>query len=249
MDIANTHMFEKIQDRKSLSQQIEEEISCAIRSGDFPPGRKLPTELEMCGIFNVSRTAVREAIKRLNARGVVEVRKGSGVYVTEISLKNASEVLNMFYELSSDKDLSLETIDARAAIEPALASYAAKMRTLEHIDVLRENIAETTKCPLRDKRAEAELDNQFHATILSISRNRVLGLMLSPLFSLIPKLKLDVYAKPLEGDLKKDKEILLEFHTGILEAIIDQDSSRAEWIMRQHLAETRTNYLKFLERS
>lgn len=240
-------MFEKIQDRKPLSQHIEEEISREIRDGKFPPGKKLPTEQEMCGIFNVSRTAVREAIKRLNARGIVDVRKGSGVYVTEISMQSAAELLGMFYELSTDQDLVLETIDARAAIEPGLASYAARVRTLDHIRILEQNLEQTRKCNLEDKVMEADLDNRFHATILSIAKNRVLELMLSPIFDLIPKVKMDVYAKPLAGDLQKEKEILLEYHQGILSAIIDQDASRAERIMRQHLAETRSNYLKSLD--
>ena len=237
-------MFEKIGDRKPLSQQIEEEITKAIRAGRFEPGKKLPTEQELCAMFNVSRTAVREAIKVLSAKGLVYVRKGSGVYVTEISLEHASDSLNMFFELASDRDLILETIDARLVIEPGLAAFAAQKRTAQHLEFLGKNMDEMRRCNLKDKVREAELDNIFHSALLSIAHNRVLHLMLSPLFNLMAKFKEDVFAKTVSTHMKEEKDVLLDFHQGILDALTKQDPAQAEQIMRQHLIKTRANYMK-----
>ncbi|WP_212744283.1 FadR/GntR family transcriptional regulator [Maribacter sp. ACAM166] len=70
-----------------------------FRTGKYLPGSQIPTENELCKMFNVSRTAVREAVKKMNAKGIVDVKRGSGVYVSEMSIQNASEKM-LFYKQS-----------------------------------------------------------------------------------------------------------------------------------------------------
>lgn len=204
----------------------------------------MPTEHELCKIFNVSRTAVREAVKKMSARGIVNVKRGSGVYVQEISIKNASEILNMFFELSSNEDVILQTIHARLILEPVLAAQAAKNRSEEQLSLLYDNMVAMRNCDIYDKATESELDNDFHRTLLKISDNSVLELLLSPIFNLMPKFKTNVYAKPMAGNVVKDKEIMLEHHENVLRAIIDQDEKRASEAMRAHIMETQRNYKK-----
>ncbi|SDM87887.1 FadR/GntR family transcriptional regulator [Kriegella aquimaris] len=237
-------MFSKLGQRKSLTEQVEEELTAAIRAGKYLPGQKIPTESELCQIFNVSRTAVREAVKKMSARGIIKVRKGSGAYVSEVSVQNASEILNMFFELSSNEDLVLHTIDARQIIEPMLAARAAKSRTEHHIDLLRKNMKNMRSCALDDKKREAELDNDFHNTLLSITGNEVLELLLGPIFSLMPKFKTSVFAKPTSGNLLEAKNSMLEHHQNILEAIERKDAVTASEAMKNHLLETRANYVR-----
>ena len=237
-------MFSKLGQRKSLTEQVEEELTAAIRAGKYLPGQKIPTESELCQIFNVSRTAVREAVKKMSARGIIKVRKGSGAYVSEVSVQNASEILNMFFELSSNEDLVLHTIDARQIIEPMLAAKAAKSRTEHHIDLLRKNMKNMRSCALDDKKREAELDNDFHNTLLSITGNEVLELLLGPIFSLMPKFKTSVFAKPTSGNLLEAKNSMLEHHQNILEAIERKDAVTASEAMKNHLLETRANYVR-----
>ncbi len=237
-------MFSKLGQRKSLTEQVEEELTAAIRAGKYLPGQKIPTESELCQIFNVSRTAVREAVKKMSARGIIKVRKGSGAYVSEVSVQNASEILNMFFELSSNEDLVLHTIDARQIIEPMLAARAAKSRTEHHIDLLRKNMKNMRSCALDDKKREAELDNDFHNTLLSITGNEVLELLLGPIFSLMPKFKTSVFAKPTSGNLLEAKNSMLEHHQNILEAIEQKDAVAASEAMKNHLLETRANYVR-----
>ncbi len=241
-------MFAPLGIKKSLTQMIEYELTEAIRNGDYLPGSKLPTENELCDLFKVSRTAVREAIKKMSARGIVQVKRGSGVYVSEMSIKNASETLNLFFELSSDQNVIQQTINTRLILEPALASQAAINRTDEQIELLVNNIEMTSKCNINDTKKEAELDNDFHKTILSIVDNQVLNLLLDPIFNLMPKFKTGVYAKPQEGELQKKKEIMLNHHRNILEAIINQDSPMASTAMYNHILETQNNYTKSLQK-
>lgn len=235
-------MFTPVGQEKSITQQVEFELTKAIRTGTYLPGHKLPTENELCQLFNVSRTSVREAVKKMNAKGIVNVKRGSGVYVSEISITNASENLNMFFELSTDKDVILQTINTRLILEPALAAQAAKYRTEQQIHLLKENIISMYTCNLSDKKKETELDNDFHRTVLSIADNSVLELLLSPIFNLMPKFKSIVYAKPTDGNLQTHKKILLNHHENILNAIIEKDEQKAREAMRVHIIETQTNY-------
>lgn len=236
--------FTPIGQNLSLTQQVEQELTQAIRTGKYLPGTKIPTENELCKMFNVSRTAIREAVKKMSAKGLVDVKRGSGVYVQEVSIKNASEVLNMFFELSTNEDVIIQTIDARLHLEPMLAAQAAKFRTEEHLNILQENMNLMQSCDLQDKERETELDNDFHRTILSISNNNVLTLLLSPIFNLMPKFKTIVYAKPTDGNIQKDKEIMLSHHNNILSAIIQKDEQGAIQAMRNHILETKNNYIK-----
>ncbi|MDO6602864.1 FadR/GntR family transcriptional regulator [Arenibacter palladensis] len=241
-------MFAPVGDRKTLTQQVEFELTEAIRAGKYLPGNKIPTENDLCKMFKVSRTAIREAVKKMSAKGIVEVKRGSGVYVSEMSIKNASEILNIFFELSTNEDVILQTINARLILEPAIAAQAAKYRNDQDVELLKKNMIAMRSCDLNDKKRETELDNDFHRTLLSITNNTVLDLLLSPIFNLMPKFKSIVYAKPTYGNILKDKEIMLEHHENILQAIISQNSDKASEAMKVHIIETQTNYSKSVQK-
>ncbi|UWX56235.1 FadR family transcriptional regulator [Maribacter litopenaei] len=240
-------MFPSLGNKIALSEQVENELTQAIRNGNYLPGGKLPTENELSQMFNVSRTSIREAVKKMSAKGLVEVRRGSGVYVQEISIKNTSEILNMFFELSTDEDIISQTINARLILEPSLAANAAKNRNENQLEILQKNFEELINCQLSEKDKEAEIDNNFHRTILSISNNKVLTLLVSPIFNLMPKFKAVVYAKPRDGDMQREKEIMLAHHKNILEAIQHKDENAAKIAMQKHILETKTNYSKSIK--
>src|SRR5665647_2960038 len=98
-------MFSKIGSGLTLSQKIERRIEEAIRQKKLLPGSKLPTEKELCAQFAVSRTALREALRRLSARGLIDIRKGSGMYITELKIEDAINSLHLFYDLRFDSNL------------------------------------------------------------------------------------------------------------------------------------------------
>lgn len=237
-------MFTQIGHTKSITQQIELKLTEAIRTGKYLPGNQIPTEHELCKMFNVSRTAVREAVKKMSAKGIVDVRRGSGVFVSEMSINNASDILNMFFELSSNENIILQTINTRLILEPVLAAQAASTRNEQHLTLLKENMIAMHNCDLIDKKKETELDNDFHRILLSISNNRVLELLLNPIFNLMPKFKTIVYAKPTDGNLLSHKKIMLDHHENILQAIIAKNPQNASETMRTHIIETQTNFTK-----
>ena len=241
-------MFTPLGSNKSLTQQVDNELTEAIRAGKYLPGNKIPSENELCEIFNVSRTSIREAVKKMSARGIVDVKRGSGVYVSEMSIKNTSENLNLFFELSSDENIILQTINTRLIIEPAIASQAAIFRNHNHIALLKANMIKMRKCNLDNKKREAELDNDFHKILLSIVNNKVLDLLISPIFNLIPNFKTAVFAKPIESRMIDKKNIMLDHHEKILEAIINKDNEKSHQAMREHILETQNNYTKSLQK-
>ena len=80
-------IFQKIGTTQTLSQKIERNIERAIREKKLPIGAKLPSERELCEMFAVSRTALREALRRLSARGLIEIKKGRIVIVDRQTLE------------------------------------------------------------------------------------------------------------------------------------------------------------------
>jgi len=103
-------------------------------------------------------------------------------------------------------------------------------------------------CELNDKKREAELDNQFHKIIFSVVGNSVLELLFNPIFNLMPKFKSKVFAKPMEGDLLKEKEIMMNHHAAIVKAVIAQNQKEAFNAMKVHLLDTRNNYISLKNR-
>jgi len=241
-------MFENVNTNFSLSEKIEEAIVNAIRQGKLSAGEKLPTEVELCKQFSVSRTAVREAISKLNARGLITVRKGSGTYVSEISIDQAQQALNLFFELSTQPNLVFDTISARRMIEPSIAAFAARVRKKEHIYYLEQNLEDMIACDIEDLDKEAELDNAFHSGIIKSTGNEVLTLLLRPVYNLMPQYRQMVFAKNSHTVHIKAKDILIGFHGDILNAIKSGDSEKAFQSMTDHLAFTETNYLEHHKR-
>ncbi|MEN8252634.1 MAG: GntR family transcriptional regulator [Patescibacteria group bacterium] len=89
------NIFKNLGYKQTLSQKIERTIENAIREKKLIIGSKLPTEREMCESFGVSRTALREALRRLSARGLISITKGSGMHVSEIKIEDAIKSLNL----------------------------------------------------------------------------------------------------------------------------------------------------------
>jgi len=133
-------IFQKIGTSQTLSQKIERNVERAIREKKLPIGSKLPSERELCEMFAVSRTALREALRRLSARGLIQIKKGSGMVVTNIDMKDAISSLNLYYDLKFDDNLISQIIELRLAFEPEIARMAALNRTDEDIKNMEANL-------------------------------------------------------------------------------------------------------------
>lgn len=120
---------------KLLAEQVEEQIYHYILDTPLDPGSKLPNEFELGEKFGVGRSTIREAVKLLSSKGIVEVRRGSGTYVLATAL-GVGDPLG----LSSVQDktaLALDLVNVRLLLEPGIAEMAANNATDEDIARLR----------------------------------------------------------------------------------------------------------------
>lgn len=213
-NVSEGDFFSKIGTTQSLSQKIERRIEDLIREKKILPGQKLPSEFELCQFFSVSRTALREALKRLNARGLVEVKKGSGVYVTQIKIENIIESLNLFYDLKFDSNLIQQIIEVRRIFEPEIAKLASINRTESDIQVLEQNIEDLINCNPDNTQLEVDIINRFHMNVAKATNNPIINITMEPVYSLVPRLRNLIFA-----NIDGEKKYTVSLQMQIFEAI------------------------------
>jgi len=222
--------FDRIGKTQTLSQEIEKNIERAILQKKYLPGEKLPTELELCEIFGVSRTALREALQMLSSKGYIQVRKGSGIYVEDYSPANVIKPMQSYLELKLDRNYLKYIIEVRKMLEPQIAQMAAKNRSEQDILNLKRNLEALQKCPSEDFKKEGDLDRDFHVLVARSSGNPMVPLIVEPIFQIMPKIKLLVYV-----EVEKAKNAAIDYHALIYERILEKDEDGAFNIMTEHL--------------
>ncbi len=215
-------IFSKIRISQTLSQKIERKIEEAIRQKKIVSGAKLPSERELCESFAVSRTALREALRRLSARGLIVIRKGSGMVVSEIKIQDAINSLNLYYDLKFDSNLIAQIIEVRRLFEPEIARLASRNRTTDDLKLLKENLADLTKCDPDNTQLEVDLINRFHMNLSKATANPIIIISMEPIYSLLPRMRNMIYAN-IEGE----KEYTLRLQKCILDAVEVQDDQQA----------------------
>lgn len=233
-------VFQQIGKKQTLSQEIQQKIEDAIIDKTFQPGQKLPTEKEMCEMFAVSRTALREALQMLSARGLINVRKGSGTYIEDYHPDHVIKPMHLYLQLNLDKNYLGHIVNVRKMIEPSIAKLAAKNRTEIDINKFEKNLADLAKCADDDFKKEGLLDRDFHMLIANARGNPMIPMMVEPIFQIMPRIKMLIYA---EVDVAK--KAALTYHTKIFEMIKIQDEQGAYDEMTKHIkiAEEHTKIL------
>lgn len=237
-------IFSKIGTSQTLSQKIERRIEEAIRQRKLISGNKLPSEKELCSLFAVSRTALREALRRLSARGLIEIKKGSGMYVSEISIEDAVKSLNLYYDLKFDSNLIAQMIEMRSLFEPQIARLAARNRSSKDLKTLKSNIAELEKCNPDNTQLEVDAINRFHTNLSKATANPMIIVSMEPIYSLLPRMRNFMYA-----NIDGDKDFTLAAHKNILKAVEDknEDDAHDEMILLlKHNHEVYEKYFKKL---
>jgi GntR family transcriptional repressor for pyruvate dehydrogenase complex len=232
-------------DTSTISQVIDREIENSIKIKKYSIGEKLPTENEFCEIYSASRTSVREALNRLKTRGLIEIRKGSGAYVAELSSQGAMDMLNLYFEMSEDEDLAYNTIKTRQFFEPEIAAQAALKRTEENLRQIEENLENLKNCKEGDIEQETELDKDFHVLVTESAGNSVVKIIMQPIFNLISTHRKMVYGKHNQTSNLERLKRTIRFHSDIYSAILNEDSREAFYQMKQSLADTEKIHLEY----
>jgi len=236
-------IFGKIGSAQTLSQKIERRIEEAIRQKKLLVGAKLPSERELCEMFAVSRTALREALRRLSARGLIQIKKGSGMFVSELKIKDAIDSLNLYYDLSFDNNLIPQIIEVRRVFEPEIARMAANNRTDKDLELLLKNISDLEECDPDNTQMEADIINKFHLNVAKASCNPIVIITMEPVYSLLPRMRNLIYA-----NVDGEKDFTIKAHRTIYEAIRNKDGGRAYQEMVGQIDRTLEVYMQYLKK-
>jgi GntR family transcriptional repressor for pyruvate dehydrogenase complex len=218
-------------DRQKLYASIVDQIVEGIRAGLFPPGRALPPERMLAERLRVSRSSLREAIRVLEHAGVLDVRTGSGTYVSENGASSAAAL--RAHAASVGEHSPLDVVVARRSIEPVCAELAAIHRQQRDIDVMRENLRLHAE-RLAGNEDPEEVDHAFHLVVAATSHNPVLAVLLEHVVNIMRQgtwrdLKHRTWARPGRA------EAYLEQHRKILVAVEGYDAAGARAAMHEHL--------------
>lgn len=222
-------IFAPLANRTILSKSVEDAIADAIQFKKIGIGAKLPSEMDLCEQFGVSRTVVREALQALKSRGLITITKGKGIFVRKFSGKDAADPLHFYLSMNLERDYVMDIVHARQILEPSIVALASKHRTQADIDRMTDDIELLKTCD--DKFSElSRIDTQFHVDIAKSSGNSLMPLLLEPIHRLIPEIKSTVYAT-----INEARESALLWHQRILDGIVDADSEAARQAMIEHL--------------
>jgi len=165
-----------------LSAQIAKSIRDAIVSGDLDVGERLPSEAELSDQFDVSRSTVREALKRLAAQSLIRTQRGAtgGAFVNRLRFEDAygQQITTSALLLSMNAVDFTTACEARFALERACAPLAASRRTADHLATMRAEITRQAQPGLTDE-AFCASDVAFHRALVDGAGNPVLSYQLA----------------------------------------------------------------------
>ena len=220
--------------RVRIHDQISAQINRMITEGYFKPGDRLPAERELAERFKVSRNSVRDALRTLEARGLLEIHQGGGTYVSETRARELYR--GMLEALVVQKEKTRSILQVRLILEPGIAFYAAQNATPEALQVLEEALnRHAAKAETGD--AGVEEDSLFHNQIAQMTGNPYLVWLL----------------QLLDEDFGDTRDILLKYqgssaregHRKILQALKEGDPEGAKEAAEAHLREVLEAYELF----
>ena len=207
-----------------LYEEIVKQLQGLIKNGTLKPGDKLPTERELAVSLNVSRTAIREALRSLELMGFIESKVGEGTFIRQVTMNN---VIDPFFAiLIQDEKLILELYEVRLVLEVAIARLAARRITPEKIARIEQVIK---KMESEVESRELISDGAFHTELAIATDNQAMIdiiRMCSDMLSTTRKATLGI-----PGYNRK----ALADHQRIFEAIRDGNETDAANAMREHL--------------
>lgn len=218
---------------KSLVENTAEKIIGIIVEKEYDVGQKLPNEYELSGQLGVGRNTVREAVRALVSRNIVEIRRGAGTFVSQ-KMGVADDPLGFTFIKDKHKAY-LDLIEIRFMLEPSIASLAAQNATEEEIRKLGQ-LCDEVEALLLSGKDPVKKDIEFHTQIAKCSKNTVVP-------RLIPVINASIVAFT---SINENKIIsaTIEHHREIYEAIRTHNSHDAQDAMMLHLAYNRNKLKK-----
>ncbi len=223
--------FQRIEAQR-VAEAVIRQIETLILEGVLRPGERLPGERDLAERLGVSRPSLREALAELEARGLIQTRKGGGSYVAELT---GSAFTPALIELFAGHDRALnDYIDFRRDVEGLAAARAARHGSKADHEVIarvfaRMEAAHGEKNPAR----EAAIDAEFHMAVIEASHNVVLLHVMRSIYGLLERGIF--YNRAVIYGLRETRDTLLEQHRAIRDGVLSGDPARARAAVEAHL--------------
>lgn len=218
--------------RSSLRDQVAIALEARIQDGSFAVGARLPTEFELQGSFGVSRTVIRDALRMLEVRGLVEIRRGTGTTVKSTPVDAYSNAVATML-LRSDLTLG-DVFDARAALEGQLALVAARNHTPELLERVEQAFTRFETAVRNGDEVPVIVTGHvdFHTELLRATKLPALEILLRPIQEMM--LATSVAAQGM--DPRDPAAWRVGVHRGILEAVASRNEEAVAAACEKHWA-------------
>jgi GntR family transcriptional regulator, transcriptional repressor for pyruvate dehydrogenase complex len=224
---------------KRLYRQIAEQLRGLIAAGEYPLGSRLPPERDLAAQLGVSRPSVREALIALEVEGLVEVRMGSGVYVTALE-SAARGAANALGPLIGPFDI----IRARALIEAELAAIAARACTPALMKKMRAGV-KTMEEDIARGVMPTRGDREFHLALAEASDNAALVRVVTELFDERNNPLFEQLGRHFEN--AKSWRAAVAEHRAVMRAVANGEVAAARRAMQTHLQNSHDRFAAALE--
>jgi len=210
-----------------LFEQIVQQVEESILKGQLKPGEQLPAERDLAQRFGVSRTAVREAVKTLREKGLVEAYSGRGTFVTNGTSQAMRQSLDLMIRINPLEGAA-NLAELRLVLEPEIASLAAPRIEEQLLSTMREAVTVMDR-NLHDPDAYVEADLDFHLALAEAAGNPLILSLLDSIVGLLREQRSRIF------NVRGGPERGQFHHKRILAAIEQRDPEAAREAMRAHL--------------
>jgi GntR family transcriptional repressor for pyruvate dehydrogenase complex len=215
-----------------LSDSVAHRIETLIVEGVWKTGDRLPSERELAQQLEVSRPSLREALHKLEVRGLVETLQGGGTFVRPVLDENFGDPLHVL--LKSHPETMMDFIEFRKTMEGISAYYAALRCTDADREIIRRRFeAMEVAHHENNPSLEAHLDAEFHLSVAEAAHNVVLAHVMGALFDILKdgvfQNRNRLYSR------KGSRDLLLRQHRNLFEAVIEGDPEAARAAAHAHL--------------
>ena len=219
--------------RRNVADVVYDQMQQLIASGEWKPGDRIPSELELTELFGVSRVSIRAALQRLEGQGVLQRRPGRGTVINALS---TSQVMNQLapHLLSNAPDL-ISLNEFREILECGAVRLAARRRTPEQLDAMEQNYSELC---IRAAAGEdtSVLDVALHCLLAEASGNALMVQTFDIVYDCFLK---NMYTiKAITGDA-----LSIAYHRQLIDAVRAGDGAQAKRVMHSHLEENAKCFL------
>jgi GntR family transcriptional regulator, transcriptional repressor for pyruvate dehydrogenase complex len=227
-------------DRSRLYEQVANKIETMIVSRHLKPRDRLPSERDLAESFAVSRTVIREAFKLLEARGLIEILTGNGVFVSQPDSSTVAKSLGMYLHLQGAvQDSEFKIHELRRILEVEIAGLAAERATAAELELLWQ-IIERMGAEALSREQMAMLDLEYHVMLAQATHNEMISLVYEPVIEHLRQQLILAWQR-----YDQSPEVFNRQHRELYTAVRDHDPARARAAMTAHLAYARMQLDRF----